>query len=132
MKTPIRDQQQFPSMRIKKSAKIRSGNTAAFAHSIPVSKKANSQIYYQLIYWCSVCFFPYPTHLPSFLIDEKIDHNRTMLDREVHWEMPQPFRKISEYRNRQGIGGEAVAAGGAGKGKDTLRSKEDVLLCRGF
>ena len=58
-------------MKIKKSAKIRSGNTAAFAHSIPVSKKANSKIYYQLIYWCSVCFFPYLTLWPSFLIDEK-------------------------------------------------------------
>jgi hypothetical protein len=60
----------------------------------------------------------------------KIDHNRTMLDREVHWEVPLPYVRISEYRSRQGIGGEGAAAGGAGKKKDTLRKKEDVLLCR--
>ena len=54
-----------------------------------------------------------------------------MLDREVHWEVPLPFKRISEYRSRQGIGGEVGTAGGAGKEKDTLRIKEDVLLCRG-
>jgi hypothetical protein len=58
----------------------------------------------------------------------KTDCNRTMLGREVHWEVPLPYRMVSEYRSRQGIGGEA---GAAGKKKDTLHSKEDVLLCRG-
>ena len=55
-----------------------------------------------------------------------------MLDREVHWEMPQPYKMITEYRSRQGIGGEAIAAGTVLKKKDTLRYKEDVLLCRGL
>jgi hypothetical protein len=58
-------------MRIKKSAKISSGNASAFAHFMQVSIKANSQMSYQLICWCSVCFFPYLTLWPSFLIDEK-------------------------------------------------------------
>ena len=53
-----------------------------------------------------------------------------MLDREMHWEVSLPFGRISEYRSRQGIGGEVGTAGGAGKEKDTLRIKEDVLLCR--
>ncbi|MCK4751132.1 MAG: recombinase family protein, partial [Bacteroidales bacterium] len=60
----------------------------------------------------------------------KIGSNRCLLDREVHWEVPLPFKRISEYRSRQGIGGEVGTAGGAGKEKDTLRIKEDVLLCR--
>ena len=55
-----------------------------------------------------------------------------MLDREVHWEVPFPFTKISEYRSRQGIGGKIVASGGAAIKKDTPRIKEDVLLCRGL
>ena len=38
----------------------------------------------------------------------KIDHNRTMLDREVHWKEPWPFKRISEYCSRQGIGEGAV------------------------
>ena len=53
-----------------------------------------------------------------------------MLDREVRWEVPPPFRMISEYRSRQGIGGEAGAAGGPGMKKDTSQCEEDVLLCR--
>jgi hypothetical protein len=36
----------------------------------------------------------------------KIGSNRSLLDREVHWEVPLPFRMISEYRSRRGIGGE--------------------------
>ena len=32
----------------------------------------------------------------------KIDLNRTMLDREVRWEVPLSFMRISEYRSRQG------------------------------
>ena len=55
-----------------------------------------------------------------------------MLDREVNWEMPSPFRMISEYRSRHGIIGEAGAAGRAEIKKDTLRIKEDVLLSRGL
>ena len=62
----------------------------------------------------------------------KIDHNRTMLGREVHWEVPPPFRMVSEYRSRRGIEGVLRSAGGAGIKKDTLRYKEDVLLCRGL
>jgi hypothetical protein len=65
-------------------------------------------------------------------IIRKIGSNRCLLDREVHWEMPSPFRMISEYRSRQGIGEKAGAAGGAEIKKDTLRIKEDVLLCRGL
>ena len=61
----------------------------------------------------------------------KIGSNRCLLDREVHWEMPQPYKMITEYRSRQGIGGEAVAAGGVLKKKDTSQIKKDVLLCRG-
>ncbi len=61
----------------------------------------------------------------------KIGSNRCLLDREVHWEVPRPFKWISEYRSRQGIGREVGSAGGAGKEKDTLCFKEDVLLCRG-
>ncbi len=61
----------------------------------------------------------------------KIGSNRCLLDKEVHWEVPLPYRMVSEYRSRQGIGGKVGVAGGAGKKKDTLHSKEDVLLCRG-
>jgi len=53
-----------------------------------------------------------------------------MLDREVRFEVPLPFKRISEYRSRQGIGREVGSAGGAEKEKDTPQRKEDVLLCR--
>ena len=62
----------------------------------------------------------------------KIGSNRCLLDREVHWEVPPPFGRISVYRSRQGIGGEAGAADGAGTIKDTSQCEEDVLLCRGL
>ncbi|NOR34634.1 MAG: hypothetical protein GQ579_08150 [Bacteroidales bacterium] len=62
----------------------------------------------------------------------KTDHNRTMLYREMHWEVPLPYRMISEYRSRQGIGGEIVASGGVLMKKDTSLCVEDVLLCRGL
>jgi hypothetical protein len=62
----------------------------------------------------------------------KIDHNRTMLDREAHFKVPLPFKMISEYRSRQGIRGEAGAAGGVLMKKDIPLSVEDVLLCRGL
>jgi len=38
----------------------------------------------------------------------KIGSNRCLLNREVHWEMPPPFRMITEYRSRQVIGGEVT------------------------
>ena len=53
-----------------------------------------------------------------------------MLDRKVHFEVPLPFKLISECRSRQGVGAGTGTIGGAGKEKDTLRSMEDVLLCR--
>ncbi len=53
-----------------------------------------------------------------------------MLDREVHWRVPPPYRMISEYRSRRGIEGEVGSAGGAAKEKDTSQCEEDVLLCR--
>ncbi|NOR33156.1 MAG: hypothetical protein GQ579_00600, partial [Bacteroidales bacterium] len=59
-------------------------------------------------------------------------HNRTMLDREVHFKVPLPIKMISEYRSRQGIGGEVGAAGGVLMKKDTLQCEEDVLFCRGL
>jgi hypothetical protein len=55
-----------------------------------------------------------------------------MLYREVYLELPLPYKWISEYRSRHGIGGEGATAGGVGKKKDTLQNKEDVLLCRGL
>ena len=55
-----------------------------------------------------------------------------MLDRKVRLEVPLPFKRISEYRSRHGIGAGVGSAGGAGKEKDTYRSMEDVLLCRGL
>ena len=61
----------------------------------------------------------------------KIGSNRCLLDKEVRFEVPPPFRWISEYRSRQGIGGEVGSADGAGKEKDTDLREEDVLLCRG-
>ena len=64
-------------------------------------------------------------------IRQKIGSNRCLLDREIHWKVPPPFRMITEYRSRQGIEEEVGAAGGAGKEKDTPQSEEDVLLCRG-
>jgi len=60
----------------------------------------------------------------------KIGSNRCLLYREVHWEVDLPFKRISEYRSRHGIGGEVVSAGWVEMKKDTLRRKEDVLLCR--
>lgn len=53
-----------------------------------------------------------------------------MLDREVHWKVPLPFKQISEYRSRHEIGAGTGPAGGAGKEKDTACKMEDVLLCR--
>ena len=61
----------------------------------------------------------------------KIGSNRCLLDREVRLEVPLPFRQISEYRSRYGIGGGAGQAGGAGMKKDIPQRKEDVLFCRG-
>ena len=54
-----------------------------------------------------------------------------MLDREVRLEVPLPFRRISEYRSRYGIGAGEGKLGGTVKKKDTSQSEEDVLLCRG-
>ena len=63
-------------------------------------------------------------------MNRKTDHNRTMLNGKVHWQLTLPYKRITEYRSRRGIGGEAGSSGGAGKKKDTLQNKEDVLLCR--
>jgi len=61
----------------------------------------------------------------------KIGSNRCLLDRKVQFEVPRPFRMISEYRSRKGIGGKAGFAGGSAKKKDTSQCVEDVLFCRG-
>ena len=61
----------YPEEKIKKSAKICSGYVSAFAHPLPVSIKANSQIHYPLLSYYSVCFYPYQAHRPSLRSDEK-------------------------------------------------------------
>ena len=77
-----------------------------------------------MYYLCLVCFYPCQAHRPSLEIEKK--------NREMHWEVPLPYRMISEYRNRQGIGGEVGFGGGVLMKKDTSQKEEDVLICRGL